>query len=236
MPRYKVADVVYEVNPKYNYILDISKKYEYNGDEKPCFTCVPTDTEIENEVTPQVPVQVAESLAVFRKLCEYEIDFMGGFVFHSSAVAVDGNAYLFTAPSGTGKSTHARNWRKYLGDKVKMVNDDKPLIRYRDGAFYVYGTPWNGKHRLGNNISAKIKAICILTRGKENKIEEISPSQAIPTIINQTLRYMEEGRMIKLLDLVDKLCGNVKLYLLSCNMDVESAKVAYEKMSGEKDI
>ena len=232
MPRYKVADVVYQVNPKYGYILDISKKYEYDGDEEPCFTCVPTKTEIESEITDKIPLEVAESLAVFRKLCEYEIDNMDGFVFHASALAVGGNAYLFTAPSGTGKSTHARNWRKYLGDKVVMINDDKPIIRFKDGKFFVYGTPWNGKHRIGSNASARIKAICVIKRGKENSIREITPKDAIPTIINQTLRYVEEERMIKLLSLVDKLCSNVKLYELTCNMEVESAKVAYEKMSG----
>ena len=49
-------------------------------------------------------------------------------MLHGSTVAVDGEAYLFTAPCGTGKSTHTRSWMTLFGDRAIMVNDDKPFL------------------------------------------------------------------------------------------------------------
>ena len=92
-------------------------------------------------------------------------------LFHGSVIAVDGIGYLFTAKSGTGKSTHTRLWREYFGDRAAMVNDDKPLLKITDSSVIAYGTPYNGKHRLGTNISVPLKAICILTRAADNHIE-----------------------------------------------------------------
>ena len=83
---------------------------------------------------------------------------------------MDGAAYLFTAPSGTGKSTHTRLWREVFGDRVWMINDDKPMLRISENLVTAYGTPWNGKHHISRNASAPLKAIVQLNRGKENII------------------------------------------------------------------
>jgi hypothetical protein len=144
---------------------------------------------------------------------------------------VDGCAYLFTAPSGTGKSTHTRLWRELLGDKAVMVNDDKPIIRYIDGEFYVYGTPWNGKHHLDTNCRAKIKAICKIEQAKENRIEIISTSEMLMTILNQTIRPDNLEQMDKLLGLIDKMISKVGLYKLGCTISKEAAELAYSTMS-----
>ena len=80
---------------------------------------------------------------------------------------MDGEAYIFTAVSGTGKSTHAMLWREVFGERVRMINDDKPLIRITpEGKAVVYGTPWDGKHHLSKNSAFPLKAICWLTRAK----------------------------------------------------------------------
>ena len=110
----------------------------------------------------QFPDAYLETLAVYRKIAEKMPDY-DTFLFHGSAIAVDGTAYLFTAKSGTGKSTHTRLWRELLGDRAVMVNDDKPLIRVNaDGTAVAYGTPWDGKHRLSSNIAVPLRVICIL--------------------------------------------------------------------------
>ena len=131
----------------------------------------------------------------FRKLCDYILKNANGFIFHSSAMMVDGNAYLFTAPSGTGKSSHAKLWRELLGDRAVMINDDKPIVRFVDGEFFVYGTPWNGKHKLGENCKAKIKAICALSQEKENLIRKATVPEMLPVILNQTIRPKEIKEM-----------------------------------------
>ena len=105
-----------------------------------------------------------ETLAVYRKIAEKMPDY-GVVLFHGSCIAVDGIGYLFTAKNGTGKSTHTRLWRELLKDRAVMVNDDKPLIRIDENGAVVYGTPWDGKHRLSTNTSVPLKALCVLERG-----------------------------------------------------------------------
>lgn len=234
--KYKIADVIFELKPIYSYVVKLCQHYEYFGEEKPAFFLEVTREMIqkEKELASDFPDYHLESLAVFRKLCEYVLSNKNGLIFHSSAIAVDGKAYLFTAPSGTGKSTHARLWRELLGEKAIMVNDDKPIIRYVDGDFYVYGTPWNGKHSLDTNTRVKIEAICEIRRSEENTILKLSPKEMITVALNQTLRPQGLEDTDKLIALLDKMLTKVKLYRLNCNMDISSAKLSYGVMSGEK--
>ena len=238
LPVYKIADVVFETNHVYAYTPRLCQKYLYSGEEKPVFTAEITDGEIlaekNNEGGENFPDAYLESLALFRKLGDYILNNAKGMIFHASAVAINGEAYLFTAPSGTGKSTHARLWKEMLGDKMVYINDDKPIIRFIDGDFFVYGTPWNGKHRLDTNGKAKIKAICKISQAKENSISEISPAEMLMVILNQTVRPTEITQMDKLLSLIDKLLTSVKLYSLGCNISREAAELSYETMSGAK--
>ena len=73
---------------------------------------------------------------------------LGGAVLHGSAIAYDNQGIVFSANSGTGKSTHSNLWKKRFGSKVTIVNDDKPAIRFYDGIPYIFGTPWSGKSEL----------------------------------------------------------------------------------------
>ena len=170
-----------------------------------------------------------ETLAVYRKIAERmpEDDTV---LFHGSAIAVDGEAYIFAAKSGTGKSTHARLWRELLGDRAVMINDDKPLLRITADGAAVYGTPWNGKHRLGINGSAPVKAICILERGEQNRIARVDPKAAYPTLLQQTYRPASTQALQKTLTLIDRLLTTTPIYRLQCNMELEAARVSYQAM------
>jgi len=170
-----------------------------------------------------------ETLAVLRKIAE-RAPFFDTILFHGSCVAVDGRGYLFTAKSGTGKSTHTRLWREYLGDRAVMVNDDKPLIRLKEEGAVACGTPWNGKHRLSTNISVPLKAVCLLERGEENRIRQISSAEAMPFLLQQVYRPGDREALVKTLDLIGRLSESVRFYRLSCNMDPQAAVTAYEAM------
>lgn len=171
-----------------------------------------------------------ETLAVYRKISSEMLQY-GTFLFHGSAVAVDGETYLFTAKSGTGKSTHTRFWREKFGERAVMVNDDKPLIHVgEDKKMTIYGTPWNGKHRLGTNIGLPLKAVCILTRDSCNHIEKITASEAFPMLLQQSNRPAEPQLLMRTLDLLDALSANVGLYRLGCLPNLEAADVAYAGM------
>lgn len=238
MPRYKIADVVFDAEHIYKYSARLCEDYLYSGAEKPEFTALVTQNDIDAEKAQQgaekFPCYYLESLALFRKLCDYILTYRQGIIFHSSAVAVDGKAYLFTAPSGTGKSTHARLWREMLGDRAVMINDDKPIIRLINGSFYVYGTPWNGKHRLGTNARAEIAAICEIRQGKVNKIQRISPSEMLMVVFNQTIRPAEPDKMENLLGILDKLLTSVPLYRLECDISEEAANTSFNAMVKDK--
>ena len=168
-----------------------------------------------------------ETLAVYRKIAE-RMPLYDTVLFHGSCVAVDGIGYLFTAKSGTGKSTHTRLWRELFGDRAVMINDDKPLIRATEQGAEIFGTPWNGKHHLSRNTSVPLQAICILRRAADNTIVPITPSEAYPILLGQTYRPMNADAMQRTLTLVDRLAAAVTLWRLNCNMDPSAAQTAYE--------
>ena len=170
-----------------------------------------------------------EITAVQRKMAERLFDF-DTILLHGSVVAVDGQAYLFTAKSGTGKSTHTRLWRELFGGRAVMVNDDKPFLRITDAGVLAYGSPWNGKHGLGTNVCVPLKAICILERGAQNRIQQIPAKDALFMLLQQTNRPMDRSLMPKYMDLIDRLASKVSFYRLACNMEPEAAQVAYEAM------
>lgn len=154
-----------------------------------------------------------------------------GMMLHSSAVVVDGYAYLFSADSGTGKSTHTELWKEHFGDDAFIINDDKPALRKVDGKWYVYGTPWSGKTDLNVNTRAELGAIVFLERSKENWIKEIKAIEAIPKFIAQTTRKLyREKNMDLLLANMDDLFTQAPLYKMGCNISDEAVITAYEKI------
>lgn len=152
------------------------------------------------------------------------------FLFHGAVVAVNGNACAFTAPSGTGKTTHVRLWRKLLGDRMTIVNGDKPLIRATEDSVTVYGTPWCGKEHYGTNTKAPLRALVCLERGEKNEIEEIRPREALNVLLHQTYLDREPEKMMVTLKLLDLLSKRVRFFRLRCNMDPEAAVVSYNAL------
>ena len=171
-----------------------------------------------------------ETLTVYRKIALAFLE-RNVLLMHGSVVAVDGLAYMFTALSGTGKSTHVRLWRNLFGKRAVMVNDDKPLVRIEEGRPIVYGTPWDGKHHLSNNIAVPLKAIVVLRRGVENEIHALTAQEAFPTLLQQSFRTEDPLVTIRTMQLLSMLAKHVGLYELHCNMDSEAAEVAYRGMN-----
>ena len=176
-----------------------------------------------------------ETLAVYRKIAAAALE-RDTFLFHGSVIAVDGAAYLFTAKSGTGKSTHTRLWRELLGERAVMVNDDKPLLQIKDGKVIAWGTPWDGKHHLSANIGVPLKAVCALKRGEKNRIHKAESRELYPLLLQQTYRPGEPLQMVKTLHLLDCLISGVDLYELECNMEPEAASIAYKGMNHTDDM
>ena len=240
--KYKMAECVIEVTSLYEKVHEYC--HDYATEETPDFSVVITPEDIvfekqksdseyayEGLPLPNFSKGVLEETAVYRKIGEKMPDY-DTIIFHGSVIAVDKVGYLFTAKSGTGKSTHTGLWREMLGDKAVMVNDDKPMLKIMDSGVIVYGTPYNGKHHLGENISVPLKALCILTRAEENHIECITKSQAYAILLQQVYRPQNPVQMAKTLHLVDRMAETVRLYQLDCNMDISAAETAYNAMKG----
>lgn len=186
-----------------------------------------SDEEMRHEGNPEVQYSdpYLETLAVYRQMCN-ELPARHVMLMHGSVIAVDGKAYMFTALSGTGKSTHTRLWREHFGARAVMINDDKPLIRVENGRAIVYGTPWDGKHRLSTNTSAPLAGIIILERGETNHIERISGEEAFPTLVQQSYRPDTMPGFVAVMDMLATIAENVPLYRLHCNMNPEAAIVS----------
>ena len=151
-------------------------------------------------------------------------------MLHGSTVAVDGQAYLFTAPCGTGKSTHTRLWREVFGDRAVMVNDDKPFLKINDEVVIACGSPWTGKHGLGSNVSFPLKGICILSRGSENKIRPLCPDDAADFLRSQCFVPVDEEMTGHALELLERLIRMVPLWQMECTKEPEAATTSYQAM------
>ena len=157
----------------------------------------------------------------------------GGLMLHSSAVVMDGRAYLFTADCGTGKSTHTGLWLKAIGDRAYILNDDKPALRLEDGIWYAYGTPWSGKHDISVDARVPVGGIALVTRSDTNRLEPLSGLEAVTQLLRQATRSNLMEYRAKLLELLDLLITGVPTWKLYCNMDVEAAHVAHRTMSAK---
>lgn len=170
-----------------------------------------------------------ERAAILR--CFAEFGLTGGvLMIHGSCVALDGEGYLFVAPCGTGKSTHTRLWRQAFGDRSVMVNDDKPFVRYTPAGVWVSGSPWCGKHGLGNNVTVPLKGICILERGKENALSLLAGREALAMLLPHCYHSVRPESAGKGAALAEKIVHSVPLWKMQCTMEPSAATAAWNAM------
>lgn len=227
----KLADLVIEIKNKYAQVAELCKGY-ITDEERVDFTVECTDEEIEAErydAEQDFPEGYLESLAIYRKICEKALEY-DAFLVHSAVIEVDGNAYAFLARSGTGKSTHIALWRTAIGESVKIINGDKPLYRYIDGALYAYGTPWCGKEGWNRNARARLKALCYIERAEQNSIEKITPRESVMRAFKQVYMPKDASGTTKTLELVDRMLNDIQSWIIHCNISTEAALVAYNAL------
>lgn len=230
MPVYKIAELRVGYEPRYGILKSRSEKYLC--DEKADFNIGLTDDFLNSQLDTFINLQLPEieylwmGTAFNAKLLEY-----GGMFLHSSTVVADGRAYSFSAPCGTGKSTHAALWLELLGSRAFIINDDKAAYRKIGGKFTVFGTPFSGKHDINVNTSAELGGICFLERSQTNSIEKIDMDEAVPLIISQTMRPAHPERTVMMCDFIDELIKTVPIYRLRCNISADAAELSYRTMS-----
>lgn len=233
--KYKIANLKITADFRHSMMTSRSEKYlcDFDGEtdiQIPYNERITTDFQTKN---PHLSLDECEVILTTRFFYNRLLSDFDGFMLHSSAVAVDGKAYLFSAPSGTGKSTHTEQWLKLFGERAEILNDDKPAIRFFDGKPYACGTPWSGKSDLNVNKIVPLQGICVLERSEENFIEPMDSGKALFFLMNQTLRSNKAENMDKLLNMLDMTFAQVKIWHMGCNISVEAAEVAYKAMSAE---
>lgn len=229
----KLSDLNVKIEYKSDYIKTLCKDYLSKFDTADI--CVKHDENSilkEKEVLPSMSYQSCESNCIHRSIAENLPQF-NRLVFHGAAIEYGGKAYIFTAPSGTGKTTHICLWKKYLGDSVKIINGDKPIIK-ADTSCTVYGTPWCGKEGYQQNSSAQIGAICVLKQSKTNSIKRIDNSQALGHLMHQVYMPQSPDALSLTLALIGKLIENVPIYLLECDISETAFKTSYQTLTENK--
>ena len=219
MGRYTIAGVCMEMDPKTEFTKNLLKDY------------------LTPHCTPQVQITAcpgeAEEIGLLLQVGMELLQHYEGMYIHAAAVEYKQKAYLFTAPSGTGKSTHIRLWKQLLGDEVTILNGDKPFLRWIDGVATVCGSPWRGKEGWGVNRDVPLGGIFLLRRGQTDRVEQISDLDALNTLLAATIYPEDADSTQKLVDLVGRLIESVPIRVLICTPNLSAAETALGFIEGD---
>ena len=235
-----VADINIKINSIYDEVFALCK--DYVSDKTPDFSVSITadDIEFEREKAKREAEfehrkyqdfnnSYLETLAVYRKIAVNLLRY-DAFLMHGAVVGLHGKAYMFTAPSGVGKTTHTRFWLNQFPDAF-IINGDKPILRFINNTLYACGTPWSGKESANTNTMLPLKSVCVLTRGDTPFIKPVSFGEIYPILISQSYRPADKEALNSTMSLIKKLGENTAFYLLKCNLDPHSANIAFEGMN-----
>jgi hypothetical protein len=151
--------------------------------------------------------------------------------FHASAILYQDQAILFSAPSQTGKSTHARYWKQAFQD-VKFINDDKPLLKIEDDSIMVYGSPFSGKSSINQNIKAPLRAIVFIKQGLTNVMRPIQGDEALKELMKNMLRPDDESVWDDMIQVINAIMEDIPMFILEATHSVDAAKAAHDIIFG----
>ncbi len=170
-----------------------------------------------------------ESMILHRRIAEMMPRF-DTFLMHGAVVALDGQAYLFAAPSGTGKTTRVMRWLEAFPDSV-VVNGDKPLIRCDGQQVLTCGSPWCGKEGWNTNVSVPLRAIFCLERtkdGESNSIELLTARKAFTCLLPQVYQPENQEAMRQTLLLMQNLTTRIAVYRFRSTPTCEAVQLAWK--------
>lgn len=228
----KMADINIRVNYRNQQVYDYCKDYIVSG-VCPDMTVSVSDAQIKAEMkaSPNCAEWYCETLCIYRNIAE-QLPLIDRAVFHGACISYQGSAYLFTAPSGTGKSTHIALWRKYIGNAVGIVNGDKPILKI-DDTVTVYGTPWAGKEAWQKNTSAPLSAICVISRGTSNTVRRLTVDECINALMCQIYLPKDAQALSSTIGLLGRLIENIPVYTIECDISEQAVKSSFDALTGQ---
>ena len=231
MEKFIIAGIKTEYNVCGNLLRERSEKYRADFDDSETQIKFKIKEEYINKKKEDIPYlswdeheYMATCSAFYSELLRF-----GGMMLHSSCVEKDGFAYLFSARSGTGKSTHTHLWLENL-ENTRIINDDKPALLRENGTWYACGTPFSGKTDENLDVKIPVRAIVFLFRGKDNKVKRLDKSMAAPLVLEQTINPVDKSLAVNMLDSLDLLLREVPVFTLHCNMEKDAATTAYNEI------
>ncbi len=227
----KVADLVVEADFYYDLMQSRIGPYICSDNEKTDIKLNVSEQFYKDRYAENPQMTLAECECLWSGSYFYEqLTCFNGIMLHASCVEYEGKAYLFSARSGTGKSTHTHLWLEHLPGS-RIINDDKPAIRCVDGVYYAYGTPWSGKNDESVNIGVPIAGIAFISRG-ENSIKRIPGIKALKLFMDQTVRPNDKNLMGNMLEILNGVLTDIPIYEMNCDMSEEAVKTSYNGMKG----
>ncbi len=226
----EVAGLVIRVENRFDYVRELCRAYIVPSGRPADFAVSVSAEELRREMEKAPECffgeGYGEGVVVYEKISN-ALPAFDAFVMHSSAVAVDGGAYCFAAQSGTGKSTHTRYWREALGDRMTVINGDKPIYRFEGDALMACGTPWCGKEGWQTPVRVPLRALCLLERAEENAVFPVDAFGALGELARHF--HLPGGGAVdmpRLVELIDRMVTAVPVYRLRCRNDISAARTA----------
>ncbi len=234
MGKYIIAGIKTEYEPKFNLLRERSRAYEADFSDGEAEIKIKLSEEFLDRKTKEIPYLTREEQEYMwtgEAFCN-EVLRLGGLVLHSSCVEKDGKAYLFSARSGTGKSTHTHLWLSELSG-TRIINDDKPLLIRRGGKLCACGTPFSGKTDENINVCVPVRAIVFLHRSEQNSLKRLKPAAAVTLFIEQTVNPRIREYADEMLRRTDEILTTVPVFSLGCNKNKGTGKFCFEKIEKE---
>ena len=229
--RIALAELNIEIAARHEFAKRFCRDYLTDGAPTLYASASDADLSADQAAVPGTSEAYAETLGIYRSIAE-QLPMRGAFLVHGAAIAYGGKAYLFTAPSGTGKTTHISLWKKYLGKDVQIVNGDKPLLRVRSGGVDVCSTPWAGKERWQRNCIVPLGGICLIHRGTDNVACRCKAEELLSELMFQIYIPRDPNALMQTLSLLDGVLRQTPLYQLSCDISQDAVRASFEAMTG----
>ena len=224
----EIAGIPVRIESRYGSTRQLYR--DYLTSRPPWVTVSASEKEMEAEGQPTP--EENEQLYIYRKIALLMMDY-NAFLMHAAVINIDGQGVVFTAESGTGKTTRVMLWKKAFGKRMKVVNGDKPILRFVNDGLFACGTPWRGKEHLGENTSVPMKAVCFLQRGEEVSLKRMEAKEIMLRLFKQVLVPSNPKLMGVFMYLMERFIKEVPFYLYTCNMYKEEPAKLWEQMKNE---
>ena len=155
-------------------------------------------------------------------------------IFHGVAFIWRGQAWLLTALSGTGKTTHYIQWKRQYGSEISIINGDKPVLDFSDEGISVHPSPWRGKENMGSMRSAPLGGIIMLKKGQGNAMRRVEPQEAVAELFMQFLFTRSTPLDVRrVCALEERLLQSVPVWQLVNRGDEASARLCHDTLAKE---